>query len=168
MGPAVAAYTGALICDTAVPAWHYGYPQMPFVFVGSAAAAAGGLGMLTVPVDEAKPARRAGFAGALLEVAATRRMRQRLGPVGEPMRHGTAGRLLQAGELLTGGGGLLGLLLGRRSRVAAALSGAALLAGSACTRFGIFRAGVASATDPKYTVEPQRDRLDRASEGVAR
>ena len=53
-----------------------------------------------------------------------------------------------------------GAVLGGRSRVAAAAAGAALLAGSACTRLGIFRAGVASAEDPHYTVEPQRARLD--------
>jgi hypothetical protein len=35
------------------------------------------------------------------------------------------------------------------------------MAASACTRFGIFHAGVASAQDPRYTVQPQRDRLDR-------
>jgi hypothetical protein len=40
-------------------------------------------------------------------------------------------------------------------------AGAALLAGSALTRFGIFAAGVESAKDPKYTVVPQRERLDR-------
>lgn len=38
LGPAVAAYTAALISDTAVPAWHDGYPEMPFVFTGSASA----------------------------------------------------------------------------------------------------------------------------------
>jgi hypothetical protein len=32
----------------------------------------------------------------------------------------------------------------------------ALLAGSACTRFGVFAAGIASAEDPKYTVVPQQ------------
>ena len=47
LGPAIATYTAALICDTAVPAWHEGYREMPFVFVGSAASAAGGLGLLT-------------------------------------------------------------------------------------------------------------------------
>ena len=46
LGPAVAAYTGVLISDTAVPAWHDGYPEMPFVFAGSAATAAAGLGLL--------------------------------------------------------------------------------------------------------------------------
>ena len=38
-------------------------------------------------------------------------------------------------------------------------SGAALLAGSACTRFGVFEAGQESAKDPKYTVVPQRERM---------
>ena len=33
------------------------------------------------------------------------------------------------------------------------------MAASALTRFGIFEAGRASAHDPKYTVGPQRERL---------
>ncbi|HJT03327.1 MAG TPA: polysulfide reductase, partial [Pseudonocardiaceae bacterium] len=37
-------------------------------------------------------------------------------------------------------------------------SGAALLASSAATRWGIFHAGMQSADDPKYTIIPQRDR----------
>jgi hypothetical protein len=37
----------------------------------------------------------------------------------------------------------------------------ALMAGSVCTRFGVFEAGQASARDPKYTVVPQRERVDR-------
>ena len=41
LGPAIASYTGALISDTAVPAWHDGYREMPFAFVGSGAMAAG-------------------------------------------------------------------------------------------------------------------------------
>ena len=61
-------------------------------------------------------------------------------------------------------------LLGGRSRVAAVLSGAALVAGSFCTRFGVFEAGQASAHDPKYTVIPQRERLDakRAAQAAGR
>jgi hypothetical protein len=45
----------------------------------------------------------------------------------------------------------------------------ALLAGSACTRFGVFEAGPASVHDPKYTVVPQRERLNRrrAAEAAA-
>ncbi|MFD7945229.1 polysulfide reductase, partial [Streptomyces sp. NPDC059744] len=43
-----------------------------------------------------------------------------------------------------------------RSRPAAVVGGLALLAGSVCTRFGVFAAGIASAEDPKYTVVPQQ------------
>jgi formate dehydrogenase major subunit len=61
-----------------------------------------------------------------------------------------------------------GTMLSRRSRVAAAVSGAALVAASAATRWGIYHAGMASAADPKYTVVPQRDRLnERARSGGA-
>ena len=38
--------------------------------------------------------------------------------------------------------------------------GAALMGASAATRWGVFHAGMASATDPKYTVVPQRKRLN--------
>ena len=55
--------------------------------------------------------------------------------------------------------GLAGAVLACRSRAVAALSGAALMAASALTRFGVFEAGRASARDPKYTVGPQRQRL---------
>jgi hypothetical protein len=66
---------------------------------------------------------------------------------------------MRAGEILSAAGTAGCVLLGGRSRAAAALSGAALLASSACTRFGVFHAGVQSAEDPKYTVVPQRERL---------
>jgi hypothetical protein len=42
-------------------------------------------------------------------------------------------------------------------------AGLALLAGSALQRFGAFEAGVASTKDPKYVVQPQRERLDAAN-----
>ncbi|HEY3750652.1 MAG TPA: NrfD/PsrC family molybdoenzyme membrane anchor subunit [Pseudonocardiaceae bacterium] len=164
VGPAVAAYTGVLIADTAVPTWHEGFRELPFVFVGSAACAAGGLGMIGAPVAQASPARRAALLGATLDVVATKRMERRMGMVAEPLHTGTPGKLMRAAEILTVTGALVGGVLGRRSRVAAVLGGAALLAGSACTRFGIFHAGVESAKDPKYTVVPQRERLRKAAE----
>jgi len=36
-----------------------------------------------------------------------------------------------------------------------------LLAASAATRFGIYQGGVESMKDPRYTVVPQRQRLDQ-------
>jgi len=85
-------------------------------------------------------------------------MMRRLGPTAEAYQLGRAGKLTEAGEFLTAAG-LMGAVLSGHNRSAAAVSGAALLAASALTRFGIFEAGRASARDPKYTVRPQRERL---------
>ena len=48
-GPAVATYTGALVADTAVPAWHDGHREMPLVFGASAASVRGAPGWLAGP-----------------------------------------------------------------------------------------------------------------------
>ncbi|WP_336208845.1 NrfD/PsrC family molybdoenzyme membrane anchor subunit [Nonomuraea sp. LPB2021202275-12-8] len=160
LGPALATYTAVLVSDTAVPAWHGGYREMPFLFAGSAAASAGGLGLLAAPLAEAGPARRAALLGVTVEVAAAKRMERRLGPVAEPLRRGRSGRLLRLGQALSLGGAVLGQTAGRRSRAAAVAAGAALLAGSLCTRFGVFEAGLASSRDPAHTVGPQRARLE--------
>jgi hypothetical protein len=150
---------------------------MPFVFAGSAVSAAGGLAMLAAPVAEAGPARRAAVLGAALELAASRRLERRPGAATGPYREGRSGALLRAGEALTATGvlgslaaGLLGSRPGDRpggrpgrGRATSALSGAAFLAASALTRFGVFEAGLASAADPAYTVAPQRARLNSAA-----
>jgi len=160
-GPAVAAYTAVLLSDTATPSWHEAYRELPFVFVGSAAAASGGLGMLTAPLAESGPAQRLAVGGAVLELLAEQRMERSMGVTAEPLHAGRPGQLMRAAKLLTGTGAALAALAGRRSRVAAGTAGLALLAGSACTRFGVFAAGQASARDPRYTVVPQRERLER-------
>jgi polysulfide reductase-like protein len=156
-GPALATYTAALISDTAVPSWHEGHREMPFVFAGSASSAAGGLALVLAPAAENGPARRMAVGGAALELASGELMKRRMGLAAEPLRSGGSGRMMKAAEALTAVGAL-GSLVGR-SRPVAALAGACLVAGSALTRFGIFKAGVVSAEDPKYTVVPQRERL---------
>lgn len=161
VGPAVASYTAALISDTAVPSWHDGHREMPFVFVGSATAAAAGMAVLSTPIDEAGPARRALLLGTATELIASETMSRRMGLSAAPLHHGRAGRLLTTAKALSIVGAVLGTGVGHRSRPAAIAGGAMALAGSACTRFGIFYAGVASAEDPKYTVVPQRQRLDK-------
>ena len=162
LGPAIATYTAALICDTAVPAWHEGYREMPYVFAGSAASAAGGLGLLAVHPADAEPARNLAVLGAAVELIAKRRLLDRLARPGEPSlaepyQTGTTGAILRLAEFLTAGA-LAGAVLGRNSRAVSALSGASLVAASAMTRFGIFEAGLASARDPKYTIVSQRRR----------
>ncbi len=160
LAPMVASYTAVLTSDTAVPAWHDAYPHLPFVFVGSAGASAGGLAMVLVPPAQASPARRLAVLGAGLELAADEHMGRSMGLTGEPYRQGTAGRLHRWARALNAGGAVIGATLARRSRLAAAAAGLALVAGSACTRFSVFHAGAQSAGDPKYTVVPQRERVD--------
>jgi len=160
VAPALATYTAVLLADTAMPSWHEAYPELPFVFAGSALASAAGVGLLATPPDEAGPARRLAVAGAAMELAGAHRVETRLGLLSEPYRQGRAGRLLRTGRALTAAG-VAGAWLGRRSRLASALSGLALLAAAVATRFGIYEGGVASAKDPKYTVVPQRDRMQR-------
>jgi formate-dependent nitrite reductase membrane component NrfD len=161
VAPAVASYTAVLLTDTATPTWHDAHRHLPFVFVGSASAASGGLGMVTAPVAQAGPARRLAVGGALLELAVERRMEQAMGLTAEPLHEGTPGRLMRASRALTLAGVVGTLAVGSRSRLGAAVSGAALLGGSACLRFGVFEAGQESARDPRYVVVPQRERVDR-------
>jgi formate-dependent nitrite reductase membrane component NrfD len=160
LGPAVASYTAVLISDTSTPSWHEGYRELPFVFVGSAALAAGGLGMLGAPVDQAGAARRMAIGGAMLELAAAQQMERSMGIATEPLHQGKPGLLMRLSKTLTALGAL-GAAFGGRDRRIAAASGVALMAGSVCTRFGIFYAGQESARDPKYTVVPQRERMNR-------
>ncbi|HEY0559519.1 MAG TPA: NrfD/PsrC family molybdoenzyme membrane anchor subunit [Frankiaceae bacterium] len=164
IAPGVAAYTAVLLTDTATPTWFGARHYLPFVFVGSAAAASGGMGLIWAPTDEAGPALRLGAAGAISELAVATVMEKRMGLLAEPLEQGKPGRLMKLARAFTASGAA-GAIASRRvpgvaGRVLAAVSGASLVAGSACLRFGIFEAGQASAHDPKYTVVPQRERLN--------
>jgi len=158
--PPVAAYTAVLLADTATPSWHSAYQELPFVFVSSALAASSGLGLVAAPLHENLPARRLALGAAVVELAMERQMESSMGMTAEPLHHGKAGRLMRAAKALTVAGAA-GSLLAGRSRTLGVLSGAALMGGSLCTRFGIFEAGQESARDPRYTVVPQRERLER-------
>ena len=129
------------------------------MFVSSAALASGGLAMITTPVEEAGPARTLAMIGAAVETVATKALHRNMDPtVAETLHHGNAGRILKASEILTVAGGL-GALVAGKHRVIAIAAGLALVSASALTRFGIFDAGIHSAKDPKYTIEPQKRRL---------
>jgi hypothetical protein len=160
LGAGMATYTAALVANTAVPAWHEARRELPFVFAASAVASAGGFAAALTPVRHAGPARAMAIAGGVTEVALTGRMERRLGFVGEPYRAGTPQRLATAAKALTAAGSVLMARAGRR-RSGAAAAGLALMAGAAAERWAIFRAGMASAKDPRYTVGPQRDRLEQ-------
>ena len=157
--PPLAAYTAVLLADTATPTWNAARDDLPFVFVSSASLAAAGLAMVTTPVAEAGPARTLALLGVTGDLIATQVMHRRMDPVAaEPLHRGTPGRMLRGSEALAIAGGL-GTLLGGRRRGVAVLSGLALLTASALTRFGVLEAGIQSAKDPRYTIEPQKRRL---------
>jgi hypothetical protein len=159
LGAGVATYTAALIGDTAVPAWHHGHRELPFLFAGSAAAAGGGYGLIAGPHAEGGPPRRMALLGAATELLAEQLLERRLGMVAEALHEGRAGTRLKAAKALTLAGALGAATAAPRSRTGAVVSGAALLLGSALTRFGLFEGGMNSARDPRYTVEPQRARI---------
>ncbi|MCF6743329.1 nitrite reductase [Blastococcus sp. KM273128] len=168
LGGPMTTYTAALLADTAVPSWHEAHRELPFAFAGSAMAAGGGIAVASSPAEEAGPARQVAVTGALVDLVAMHRIEHGHGLVSEPYRTGRAGRLLQAARACTVTGTALTLAAGRR-RVPALLGGALLAAGSVLTRFGVFDAGMASARDPRYTVEPQRARAaerDAAAAGT--
>lgn len=157
-GPLLATYTGVLVADTAVPVWHEGRRELPWIFAASAAASAGAAACVLVPPREAGPARRLAVAGVLAEGALMQLMELRLGEIGEVYRQGTAGKLSWAAKGLVTTGAALLALPGRKSRTAAVLGGALVCAGEVCLRWAVFKAGFQSARDPKYVVEPQRRR----------
>ncbi|MCK0439883.1 polysulfide reductase NrfD [Gordonia alkaliphila] len=172
LGAPLAAYTAVLLSDTAMPTWNAAHRDLPFVFVSSASLAACGLALVTTGAEQAAPARNLAVLGVVGEVIATRTMHRRMDPVAaEPLHTGTPGTLMRWSEglAIAGGVGALaaGARPGRARRVLAALSGVALMAASACTRFGVFQAGLNSAADPRYTIEPQKRRLaQRRAAGI--
>lgn len=156
LAPAVATYTGVLVADTAIPAWHDAYRELPFLFAAGAAASAGALGVITCPRGAASSAAvRLATLGAMAEVVAAARMRRTLGPmVGEVYDTGPAGRLSRAAR----GASTVGaaLLLSRRRRGARIAGAVLVFGGAALQRFAVAAAGHQSARDPKYVVVPQR------------
>jgi DMSO reductase anchor subunit len=165
-GLPLATYTAVLIANTAVPAWHEARRELPFVFAGSAAASAGAAAAIVTPVRDAGPARRLVVLGALLEEGATQLMERRLGELGDPYREGEARTYARLSRAFTLGGAALVGSRGR-TRLAAVAGGKLVLAGAVLKRWSVFKAGVRSATEPRYTVGPQRTRLEARSNGTA-
>jgi hypothetical protein len=161
--------TGALISQTAVPVWHEARRELPSLFAAGAAASAGAAVTMIAPVRHAGPARRLTVVGSAAEIVACEAMEQRLGELGEPYGSGAAGAYSHAARGLTVAGSLLIAGAGRRRRAAAVAGGAMVLAGAVCERFAVFKAGFQSARDPRYTVEPQRLRVQGgAGHGASR
>jgi Polysulphide reductase, NrfD len=163
-GLPLATYTAALLSNTAVPAWHEARRELPFVFAGSAAASAGAAAATVTPPRVAGPARRLAVGGVIVSTGSMQLMEHRLGGLAEPYRTGRARTYARLTKGLSGAGAAVMGLRGRR-RGGAVCGGAMILAGALFERWAIFQAGVQSAKDPRYTVEPQRARIEGRSDG---
>lgn len=167
LGPAMATYTAVLISNTSVPAWHEARREMPLIFAFGSAASAGAAGAMVTPPRHAGPARRLAIASTAAAAVATEVMEKRLGMVAEPYKEGLSGQLMRASKLLTGAGAAV-LAAAGRGRGGAVAGGTTLFLGEVLLRWGIFKAGDASARDPKYTVAPQRRRAEEKGSKASR
>jgi hypothetical protein len=158
-GAPLAVYTATLLSDTAIPVWHEARHELPFLFGSSAAASAGAASAIAVPTPEAAPARRLAVGGVLIENAVMLAMEKRLGLVGEPYHQAEAGRYNKLAKACTLAGASILARAGRKSRGAAIAGGTLVLVGETALRWSVFKAGFQSARDPKYTVLPQRERV---------
>lgn len=182
----LAAYTAVLLGATAVPTWNAaGRNGLPYVFVSSASMAAGGVAMALAPVGQTGPARLLALTGAAGDIVAMSRMKKRMHPAEvDPMDDGEPGHKLHRAEklLIAGAIGTAAVEVGARVfakklgggwktrtalRAVSVVSGTALAAASAYTRFGMLEAGIESTKDPRHVVEPQRARLEeRRARGI--
>jgi formate-dependent nitrite reductase membrane component NrfD len=159
-GLPLSVYTAVLLSDTANPAWHEARRDLPFLFASGAAAAAGAAAVLTTPSEHAGPARRAMLLGTVGSQIAETVMEHRIGGVAKAYTTGAAGGYRRAARILDGAGLALSLAPGRRLKK---LGAALVLAGSAATRFSVFKAGFQAAEDPRYVLDLEQSRADTGS-----
>ena len=165
-GPPLTTYTGTLVANTAIPVWHEARHELPWLFGAGASASSGAATALLLPPEEAGPARRLAVGGAIGELAWTKLMEKRLGFVGEVYKQGDAGKAAKVAKACTALGAGLLAWKGDRSRVAAVTGSALVLAGGAAMRWSVYKAGFQSARDPRYTVIPQRERVQKRGTGA--
>jgi formate-dependent nitrite reductase membrane component NrfD len=164
-GGPLSTYTANLISDTSVPVWHEGRHELPFVFGMSAGATAGAASTLFLRPRDAGPARRLAIGAAVAENAAMFAMEKRLGLLAEPYHKGLSGKLSIASKVASLAGATV-LARSRKSRTAAVAGSSLVLTGAMLLRWGVFKAGFASARDPKYTIVPQRERDEARQQQV--
>ncbi len=158
-GLALSTYTGVLVANSAIPIWQESRHVLPILFGASAVAAAGSLFDLTFSDPAARRVTYTfGNIGRVVELAATLALEEqvaRVPRVAKPLKTGVSGLLWKSATVLTAGSLLLGAFSGKskKRRAAAGMMGTV---GSLLMRYGIHRAGIASARDPRATFELQR------------
>lgn len=154
-GVPLAGYTGVLLGTTALPGWNVGLGTLPPLFMASGVATAGSvLTCLPLGTEAAAAVDVYRWAGQLAELAAERVHEGRL--VGRPRIAAAyraeagwrAGRWLTLASVAAGAFGPV-----RRRRSGRVLIGGLGVAGAVATKHAVFRAGMATAADPRTTPE---------------
>ena len=144
-------YTGVLIGATAIPVWNENAGNLPLHFGASGVSAA--VGLLELMGHQKNRALQAiGLGAAMIECWEGWRIESRQQPGLDPLKHGTSGALVRAGEALSGpvpaALRVLSMAAGKeRSRGLRRWASISAVAGSLLSRIAWVRAGHVSALD---------------------
>jgi formate-dependent nitrite reductase membrane component NrfD len=156
IGPVMSVYTAVLVGDTVMPAWYLPRKTLPGLFAATSAASAGGWGLLFASARDSGSARRLALLGGTAMVALLQALHNEIGPAqSEAYSKGEAGALARTAQVLNVSG-IVCAALGKNSDAISKIAGGLLLAGTFTERFAVYRAGCASAKDPKFVLEAQR------------
>lgn len=154
LGPALATYTGVLVSDTAVPAWHDARKTLPLLFASGAAVSAAGAGLMFGPTAPALSRTLALIAGPA-EIAALERLHTELGPEqSRAYKTHVAKAYSSSARALTIAGSAIALVAGRNG-IFRRVAGACLLTGALLERFAVMEAGRNATRDPRYVLAQQ-------------
>jgi hypothetical protein len=156
LGLPLAAYTGVLIVQTAVPLWRSPLWSV-FGLCSGTAAASSFLELLPLNAKEARAVELFGVIGKFSEIALAQRLEEEAAQsprVARPLREGFTGTLWKASKVLVVASAIVSLAPGhsRKKHVLAGLLGTAA---GVCVRFAYFFGGKRSAGDPRATFEQQ-------------
>lgn len=158
LGLPLAGYTGVLLANTAVPLWQQSRRFLPVLFLSSGATSAAALlDFLPQSRRESAVTRYFGVAGKVADLCATfalDRETEAIEPVRRPLRTGVSGALWRAAALCTAASLALSLWP-KQSKTTRRIAGVLGVAGSLCTRYGVYQAGIASSRDPAATFQQQ-------------
>jgi formate-dependent nitrite reductase membrane component NrfD len=158
LGLPLAAYTGVLLVQTAVPLWKNRLWSVLALCSGTAAASSF-LDLLPLNAKEARAIQIFGLIGECGELLVANEIEKeasRVQRVAGPLRDGLTGFLWQSAKVLTVASAVVSIAPGhsRKKRIAGGLLGTAA---GICVRFAYFFAGKRSARDPRATFEQQRN-----------
>jgi polysulfide reductase-like protein len=146
-GLVMTTYTGVLIGATAIPVWNEHVRLLPIHFAASGLASA--VALLELTGHDEPALNTLGIAAAAVETLAGAAIENGRGEAASPLKEGASGWITRAGGVLSGPVSLALRLAAPHVRGARRAATVAAFAGAALTRLGWWRAGTASAADPR-------------------